>query len=260
MIDFHSHILPKVDDGSRSVEETFNLIKEAQKAGFEGIISTSHYIENYYEVSSDERRFWIENISKNLEENNIDVEIFLGNEMYFSENIINLLKSGKACTINNSAYVLFEFPLNSKPINIYDVIYDMMSNKLIPILAHPERYSFVQKDPNILLDLIDKGVLMQSNYGSIIGQYGKNAELVVEKMLENNIVHFLGSDVHRQNTVYPRIPEILSKIESIIGKEELTNITDLNPRLVLANKRIDINDPSEIKFSFKEKMIMRKNK
>ena len=256
MIDLHSHILPNIDDGSRSIEETFNLIKEAQNAGFEAIISTSHYMEGYYETDEKERKVWINAIYENLSAKNIDVKLYSGNEIYMTENIIKLLEEGKASTINDTSYVLFEMPLNAEPLNLYDIIYEMQQCKIVPILAHPERYSFVQKEPELIYDLIQKGVLMQSNYGSIIGQYGKKAQLIVIKFLENNMIHFLGSDVHRQNTIYKKIPYILEKLEKIVGKQALEELTTINPRLVLNNKKINISEPSPVELSFKEKIIM----
>ncbi len=256
MIDFHSHILPNIDDGSRSIEETFNLIKEAEKAGFQAIISTSHYLEGYYETDAPEREVWISAIYENLKTKNININLYLGNEIYLSDNIIKLLEEGKASTINDTSYVLFELPMNNEPLNLYNIVYEMMQNKLVPVLAHPERYSYMQKEPELIYDLIEKGVLMQCNFGSIIGQYGQKAQLIVEKLLENNMVHFLGSDVHRENTIYPLIPEILRKIEEIIGKEELERITTVNPKLALQNKRIDISEPNKIELTLKEKIIM----
>lgn len=256
MIDFHSHILPNVDDGAKSVEETFELLEEAKNAGFEAVISTSHYMEEYYEVGVAERKVWINALAENLYKKNIDLKLYLGNEIYFTENLINLLETGKATSINNSNYVLFEFPLNTKPMNMYDTIYDMLEYKLIPVLAHPERYSFVQREPEIIYDLIQKGVLMQSNYGSILGRYGEKAELIVRKLLENNMVHFLGSDVHKSNTIYPRISEALEDIKEIVGREKLKELTSINPRLVLENRRIDIDEPRKFKLSLKEKMIV----
>ena len=147
MIDFHSHILPNIDDGSRSIEETFNLIKEAKNVGFDTIVSTSHYMENYYETDVPEREVWINAIYENLQAKNIDLKLYLGNEIYLSENIIKLLEERKASTINDTSYILFEMPLNAEPLNLYDTIYEMMQYKLVPILAHPERYSYVQKEP-----------------------------------------------------------------------------------------------------------------
>ena len=91
-----------------------------------------------------------------------------------------------------------------------------------------------------------------------IGQFGEKAKLIVTKMLENNMVHFLGSDVHKANTIYPKIPEILEELEGIVGKEKLKEITDTNQRLVLENKRIEVDTPTEINFNFKEKLIMMK--
>lgn len=256
MIDFHSHILPNVDDGSKSVEETFDLLKEAKKAGFDTVISTSHYMENYYEVNVAEREIWIKALSENLYKKNIDLKLYLGNEIYITDKIITLLKNKKATSINNSRYVLFEFPLNTKPLNIYDIIYDMIQYKYVPILAHPERYFFVQKDPELIYDLIQKGVLMQSNYGSILGQYGEKAQIMVRKFLENNMVHFLGSDVHKEGTIYPKIQTALAEIKNIIGDEKTKEITSINPRLALENKVIDIEEPKNFKLTLKEKMVI----
>ena len=256
MIDFHTHILPNIDDGSRSIDETFNLIKEAKEVGFEGIVLTSHYIENYYETDVPERDVWVKAITENLQAKGIETNLYLANEIYISDNMMRLLEEGKASTINNSCYVLFELPLNSEPLNLYDVIYSLQENKLIPILAHPERYSYVQKEPELVYDLIDKGCLMQANYGSIIGQYGVKAEFIVRKFFENNMIHFLGSDVHRQNSIYPKIPFALEKIREIVGEQKLEELTTINPKLVLANKKIDIDEPEEFSLSFKEKIMM----
>lgn len=256
MIDFHTHIIPNIDDGSRSVEETFNLLKEAKEAGFEGIVLTSHYIENYYETDAPERDIWVKAISDSLRKKGIETNLYLGNEIYISENMMNLLIDGKASTINNTSYVLFEMPLNAEPMNLYDVIYSLQENKLVPVLAHPERYSFVQKEPELIYDLIQKGVLMQANYGSILGQYGEKAKMIVRKFLENDMIHFLGSDVHRQNTIYKRIPQALEEIRNIVGDKKLEELTTINPKLALENKKIDIEEPTEFSLTFKEKMMM----
>ncbi|MBR3002591.1 MAG: hypothetical protein IKF38_03385 [Clostridia bacterium] len=259
MIDFHTHILPNIDDGSRSIEETFNLIEEAKNAGFDKIVLTPHYMEGYYETDVAEREVWLDAISKNLYIKKFNGKLYLANEIYISDNIMNLLENAKASTINNTSYVLFELPLNAEPLNLYNIIYEMQQYKIVPVLAHPERYSFVQKEPELLYDLVEKGVLLQSNYGSIIGQYGKKAQSLVKKMFENKLVHFLGSDVHRQNTIYKRIPECLMEIRKITGEEYLDELTTKNPELALANKRIDIRTPSKIELNLKEKVIMNLN-
>ena len=97
---------------------------------------------------------------------------------------------------------------------------------------------------------------MQANYGSIIGQYGDKAQMIVKKFLENNMIHFLGSDVHRQNTIYPKIPQILAELNGIIGEEKVEKLTTTNPKLVLQNKKIEIEEPYKVELNMKEKTIM----
>lgn len=256
MIDFHSHIIPGIDDGSRNIDETMQLLEEASKIGFDGVVLTSHYIENFFESDEKQRSDIMQNIQEALKRNNKNIKLYIGNENYLSNNLINLIKGKKASSINNSRYVLFEMPLTieKEPMNLTDVIYNLQGNKFVPVLAHPERYTFVKKNPKIVYDLVDMGVLMQSNYGSILGQYGKRTEVVAKILLKNNLVHFLGSDVHRANSVYKRIPEALYKIEKMVGEEKLSELTTINPQLAINNKEIDFELPSKFEVSFMDKM------
>lgn len=254
MIDFHAHVLPNIDDGARDIQETFQLIEEAKKAGFSGIVLTSHYLEGYYETDTMERRIWKEVLEQNTEIKNYEVDLFLGSEVYFSQKIVSFLKEGRASTIHNSHYVLFELPMNYEPFDLYNVIYHMQSNQIIPILAHPERYPYIQKNPNIVYELIEKGVLIQSNYGSFVGQYGKTAQKIVNQLLAHNMIHFLGSDVHRASTIYLKIPEILKKLEEKIGREKLEQIIEIYPNLVIKDQKITIEQPEEMVIDWKEKL------
>ena len=199
---------------------------------------------------------WVNAITENLRAKGIDIKIYLANEIYITDNMMELLERGKASTINNTCYVLIDLPLDEEPMNLYQVIYSLQENKLIPVIAHPERYEFIQKEPEFVYELIEKGCYMQANYGSILGQYGRKAQLIVRKLLENHSIHFLGSDVHRQGTIYPKMKEALLEIEEIVGKDKLEDLTTTNPKLALANKRIEIDTPYESKLSFKEKIKM----
>ena len=220
--------------------------------GFDEIILTSHYMEGYYEKDESKRKETLKDINVD------DVKLHIGNEIYISNKMIDFLKEKKASSINGTNYVLFEMPFNIKPMNIYDVVYELLQYKFIPILAHPERYIFVRKEPEIIYDLIEKGVLMQANYGSIIGMYGTKAQIMVKRFLEINTIHFLGSDVHRENTIYPQIPKIIEKLKALIGEEKLIELSETNPRKVLQNQRIEVEEPESFKLTFREKMIMKK--
>ena len=258
MIDVHNHILHDIDDGARGLEESVELVKEAKKAGFDKIISTSHYMEGYYEADSNERKELIDELKEELKKQSVDIKIYLGNEIYLSSNIIKLLEEEKASTLNGTDYVLFEMPLNIKPLNLYEIIYKIQSNKKIPILAHPERYTFVQEDIQLIYDLIEKGVLMQANFASIVGVYGKNAQKTVKHLFKNDMVHLLGSDTHRKGTIYKEMPRILNVLKEFIGEDRLTELTQTNPERVLDNEKIFIRKPQKRKQTIFERIIKRK--
>jgi len=250
MIDIHSHILPNIDDGARDIEETFNIINEAIEAGFTDIISTSHYMQDSYVVDKTQRDIFINDIQAKLDENNINMKLYNGAEIYISSDLDMLVKNNIVPTLNNSRYILLELPMNSKIMYLEDAIHKLLSMNLIPIIAHPERYSYVQRNPNIIIDLVQKGVLFQANYGSIIGIYGKKPKKTVEKLLKNNMIHFLGSDIHRQHTIYNNMGEILKSLEKLMNKETIKLLTQKNPMNIINNEKIDIPNPIKIRKFF----------
>lgn len=237
MIDFHSHILPGIDDGSSNLEESINILKEAENAGFTDIISTSHYIEGYYEYNAEERKKYLEDLS-NQKGSASNIKLHLGSEIYITEDMLELVKQGKASTINNSRYILFELPMNSKMFMAKEIVYRLIENGYIPIIAHPERYSYVQEDINYVKELSNMGALFQANYGSIIGMYGSHAKKTIYKLLENDLIQFLGSDVHREGQIYNKIPKILKKLKKIISEQKLNEITNSNALKVLNDENL----------------------
>ena len=250
MIDFHSHIIPEIDDGSRSIEETMLLLSEAKKVGFTKIISTSHYMNDRFEFDEANRKILLEAIKMGANKLGVDIELCLGSEIYATYDIVELLKEHQASTINGTNYVLMELPMQSELPNLKNIIYNLLGNGYKPIIAHPERYEYVKEDPNWVIDYIELGVLFQSNYASILGWYGKTAQSTVKKLLKNNMVHFLGSDVHRAETVYKEMPTILEELEKVIDIEKLEELTTTNANLVLQNKPIYTEIPNKIKKSF----------
>ena len=208
MIDIHSHIIPNVDDGSHSVEETFKMIEEAKQAGFTDIILTSHFLLNHYETNANELVFWKEKIQE-------------------------IIKENRLLTLANSRYILIELPLSSTVKYLDYVIYTLQSLSIQPIIAHPERYKYVQENPDLVEEYIEKGALIQCNYGSIEELYGKAAKKTLKILLKKNNVHFLGSDCHREGSIYLIIPQAIKKIKKIIGEDEFYKISTINPKKIL---------------------------
>lgn len=250
MIDIHSHIIPQIDDGARDLAETYEMIKEASLFGFTDIISTSHYIEDYYEEDSTKRHEFICTTNQLIKEKQIDIQLHCGSEIYITQNLINLIKENKASTLADSKYVLFELPMNNNVKYLNDIIFEIKSFGMLPIIAHPERYAYVQEDPNILVQLIEQGALFQGNYGSIIGKYGSYAKQTMKKLLKANMIHFLGTDCHRKNDIYSKMKEIIIELEKTINKEEIEKLSTLNPSYILKNEEIEIKEPTKIKSGF----------
>lgn len=236
MIDIHSHIIPNVDDGARSVEETFNILKEAQEAGFTDVILTSHFLLNYYETNAQELIFWKEKLQEVLKKQGTKINLHSGMEIYITNQMEELLESKKILTLANSRYMLIELPLATN-VKYFDyVVYYLEAKGIKPIIAHPERYKCVQKDPDIVEEYIEKGCLIQCNYGSIVNLYGREAEKTIKTLLKKNQVHFLGSDVHRENGTYLIILDAIKKIRKIIGENKINEITTINPKKILQNE------------------------
>jgi len=251
MIDIHTHLLPGIDDGSMSVDQTMQIIDEAEKAGFTDIITTSHYIENVYDFSKTKRQEMIDALQNIINSKNIN--LYNGAEIYITTNMLELLENSTIPTLADSRYVLFELPMSKdefKKENIrkktIDLIKVLRENNYIPIIAHPERYEAVKDDPELAIEWVYRGALLQSNYGSLSEKYGFKAKRTVAKLLKANAIHFLGSDNHRENTIYADMKAYQKNIVKLIGKERFNELTETNPRAVLNNETIRIRKPKEI--------------
>lgn len=235
MIDIHSHLIPNVDDGAKSPEETIELIKEAREAGITDIILTPHYIINSYEQNAETLILLKDKLQQIINSENIKVNLHIGMEVYITDKLVEILKQNKILTLAGSKYLLMELPLNTNVQYLDMVIFKLIENNIIPIIAHPERYKFVQEDPSKVRELIESGCLIQSNIGSILGIYGKKAKKTIKYLLKNDLINFIATDTHRKNTIYPLLEKGIKKIEKITGKEKAEELTNLNVQKILNN-------------------------
>ena len=214
MIDIHTHILPGIDDGSKDIMQTMQMIKEAELAGFTDIITTSHYIENEYDVGRDDRQALIDAIQNEVNKEQINIKLYNGAEAFITNNLVDLVDDKEIPTLSESRYVLFELPMHMNVIYLDRVVEELITSKYRPIIAHPERYDIVQENPNLAIKWVRNGVLLQSNYSSIIGNYGTDAKDTLLKLLDANAIHFLGTDTHSPNTKYVHMSEMLEEYKN----------------------------------------------
>ena len=236
MIDVHSHLIPTVDDGATTIEDTAKMLKEAEKAGFTDIILTSHYMPEYYEVEAQIVNTWTHELKSILDKENISINLYTGNEVYITEDIDKLITSNSICTLAGSRYLLMELPMSSNVKYLNNILFTLKSMQIVPVIAHPERYEYVQENPDMIRELIEQGCLIQCNYASTIGFYGSKAKKTLKLLLKKDLVHLLGSDCHKPNTIYKDMEKITKKLKKMISEEQFYRITVENPNMILKNE------------------------
>ena len=224
MVDIHSHIINEIDDGSKSIDMTINMLKKSEQSGTTDIIATPHFMRGRFEVEYKDVVKKVEELKKIVKENNIDINIYAGQEVYYSRKLIEYYNDKIIGTINNTKYMLIELPMLE--FNIYEVIntiYELQIRGIVPIIAHPERYKQFIKKPSMINSLIKEGMLFQMNTGSIVGDFGKDVKKTAAKYLEHNVYSFIGSDAHRDRGRDTDISEALNILELPQKKEFINN-------------------------------------
>ncbi len=221
MTDIHTHILYNVDDGSKSIEESINLLKKLKDVGFNNVILTPHYIKGEVYDFNNEYLDKFNKLKEEININNLDINIYLGNEIFINKYLLDDIKNDNCYTLNNSNYILFEMPFHTRINNIEDWVKNVISSGCKLILAHPERYTYFQEDYRLIDNLKKEGLLFQANYGSILNYYGKDAGNLLKYMLKKGYIDYFATDIHRisDTFVIDKFKEIEDEIIKIIGND-----------------------------------------
>lgn len=195
-IDIHSHIIPGVDDGSKSMEQSLRMLHKAQQEGIDTMILTPHNKAEHRNVSVEGIYRRIEELKQAAEREQLTIKLYPGNEIFYRDGVVELLEDGEVCTLAGSSYVLVEFRPVEEFSYIRRAIYELAGNGYIPVLAHVERYACMASSIDNVRYAIDRGALIQVNAGSIIGRSGFRVKQSVKKMLKEHLVHFVGTDAH----------------------------------------------------------------
>ena len=191
--DMHSHVLPGIDDGAQNVEESIFLIKKMMSLGIKKIIATPHVMIDYYRNDADSIGNALTTLKAALKEQNINIDISAAAEHYFDETFEKRIADHKVFTMGDN-YVLFELSFVTQPPNLISIFQKMKDEGYKPILAHPERYGYM--DIEQLKTVRSWGCDLQVNTISLSGYYGKHAKRIAEEMVDNQMVDFISSDMH----------------------------------------------------------------
>lgn len=236
MIDIHCHLMPSVDDGAKDLEETLAMFENAYTSGVTDIILTPHYIKGTkYTINNAQKKKITDILREALRRTDMDINIYFGNEAYIDNDLPELIKSGEVSTLADSRYILVELPVHAMDNNAGNVFFQLRSNGYVPIIAHPERYEYFQKHPEKVMDYVKLGCLLQGNYMSLLGKYGKKAQKTLKILLKNNVIKFLCSDIHHSYNDY-HLPEAQKRVLKIVKDEDIVN------KLFIENPESVIND------------------
>ncbi|MXV17401.1 tyrosine-protein phosphatase [Hufsiella ginkgonis] len=192
-VDMHSHILPGIDDGAQTPEESIVLIKEMMDVGIRKFIATPHIMADYYRNTRESINDALAVLRDALEKEGIDVPVEAAAEHFFDETFEARVDNDDLMLIKNK-YVLFEVSFISKPPNILEVVKKIMAKGYTPILAHPERYTYMSFDE--IRGLKFYGCMLQLNTISLTGYYGKQAKTMAEMLVDEGLLDFISSDMH----------------------------------------------------------------
>lgn len=223
--DIHSHIIPGIDDGSKSMDESIALLKEFEKLGYKKLITTPHIMDKAYNNSKESILLNLEKLKDECEKENINIIIEAAAEYYVDEGFLALLEKGELLAIDDE-YILFETSYIHRPIDLESVIYNIIMAGYKPLFAHPERYKYIKNPEKEFSELKDQGVLFQVNLNSFTGYYGKQAKKHAIYLHESSMINFLGSDVHNQSHILSLQTAFKDKIYGdIMNKNNILNNT-----------------------------------
>ena len=217
-IDIHSHLLPGIDDGAKTIKETIHLTKAFQDMGFFFFLTTtniSHYIWNNSSETITENH---KKTNFLLEENNLEIPFRAAAEYLMDDSFENYFKEKKLLTLKDN-YVLVEMSYLNAPIQLYKTLFDLQVAGYIPVLAHPERYTFYHKNFSEYEKLKKAGCLFQLNLLSTVGYYGERIAKIAEELLKKGMYDFAGTDVHHMKHIASFSNKI--KINSISNLKEV---------------------------------------
>ena len=243
MIDIHAHILPEMDDGAQSRRMAFDMCKLAVNSGVTDIIATPHMLDLYAGSEFDEKvTTRIQYMNRLMKEYDIALTIHRGAEVYASKDIL-YSPDLKPYTLAGSRYLLFEFEFAEATLNYAkEVSSVILSQDLIPVLAHPERYHFTFSDYENINRLADCGVLFQCNLGSLTGELGKRESILAREMINNGAVSFLATDAHRvayRNTDINGMIQTIKEYKKKVNIKHFDTLLTENPMKILRGERVE---------------------
>ena len=241
MIDLHCHILPGVDDGAASEEESVRMVQIAWDSGVRGIAATPHcnvpgQFGNYASRELLER---LNALRQLIQSRGIPLKLYSGMEVFVTEDFPTLLRQRKFLPLGSSRYLLMEFGFGERSRFMEQMLRSAQEQDYVPVIAHPERYYCVQDDPELLMDWCQSGYVIQLNKGSFSGMFGRPAARTAHWALREGCMHLVGSDAHSPFVRTTRMEKIWDYLADAASVEVAAFLLRENPVAILENRRVE---------------------
>ncbi|HDQ45075.1 MAG TPA: hypothetical protein ENN17_06175 [bacterium] len=259
MIDLHTHILPQVDDGPDDWEDALALLRQGIEDGITGAVSTSHILSDLNTDLEGRLIYRFEQLQKFVERDGLNISLWLASEIHC---LARFDTHSRVATVNGDRkFLMIEFPMNEIPDNAGHTLFQLVIDGITPILAHPERNGTIQRNPDRIFSLVQRGVLMQINAGSLTGRFGRHVRDIALEMIEHRQAHFVASDGHSVRNRPMKMGDAYRVVTREFGPEQADRLFRRNPERVVRGESIEIPEPEPIrkrrpvKFSFFQKRM-----
>lgn len=223
LVDIHSHLLPGLDDGVKSIQETIYILKILQKLGYRKVITTPHVMNDHYPNTRLDILSKLENVKNELQKHHMKIKLTAAAEYYLDENFLSKLSNQEELLTFGRNYLLFETSFFNKPAFLEEAVFNMNAQGYQPILAHPERYAYLQSDLKLLDKLKNMNLLLQMNMLSLTGFYSLEVKRFAKKLLKTNKIDFIGTDCHNALQVNEILNKMTGKNMKLISSPHFLN-------------------------------------
>lgn len=231
MTDIHSHIIPGIDDGSPDMESSLQMLWMAAESGVKRIVATSHcnipgMFDNF---ASDDLILRVKELQDTAKSEEIPIRIAPGMEVFATEDLPDLIRKKKVWTLNGTKYFLMEFSFDEDPDFCFYILRKVRNLGYIPVIAHPERYYFIQEDPQLAFEWCVDGSVLQLNKGSVLGRFGEGPERTAHALIEHGLAACVASDAHSPYSRTTDMRELRHVLRSRFGEEPMKLLLEENP-------------------------------
>jgi protein-tyrosine phosphatase len=249
MIDIHTHIIPEIDDGAVDEGTAAAMLCLAAEHGTRSIVATPHVIEGEWLPEWSRIVSGCDLLRRLAREHQLELSIYPGAEVALKMDLLDSLITGPGpYCINAGRYLLLELPSFEIPSFTEDFFFKLLTRGITPILAHPERHPEIGRDPEIILEWVRKGILVQMNGASFVGKLGERIAKTAELLVMNDLVHCVGSDAHGIHNRRPKLVDTSEKLLAFVGEANARRILVENPQKIIAGETVTVSEVHQLKY------------